>query len=115
MVGPDRPGDRHRGAGRQAGATFVAATTTALAHVEPDRAGVASGVVNTFHELGGVASIAAGSIAPGAATSGFVNGLVFLAITAAAVATIAAVLVPGERRRPPHALNASDAVASDGW
>jgi EmrB/QacA subfamily drug resistance transporter len=88
-----------------AGATFVAATTTALAHVEPERAGVASGAVNTFHEIGGaagvaaVSSIAAGSLAPGAATGGFLDALVFVAITAAAAAAIAAVLVPGGR--PP--------------
>ncbi|MET7400002.1 MFS transporter, partial [Dactylosporangium sp. NPDC005572] len=88
-----------------AGATFVAATTTALAHVAPDRAGVASGVVNTFHELGGafgiaaVSSIAAGSLAPGAGGGGFVGALVFAAVTAIAAAALALVVVPGGR--PP--------------
>jgi AcrR family transcriptional regulator len=35
-------------------AAFIAATTTALAHVEPRDAGVASGLVNTGHRLAGV-------------------------------------------------------------
>lgn len=34
------------------GATFVAATTTALARVEHHEARVTSGTVNTFHEFG---------------------------------------------------------------
>ncbi|MFF5233606.1 MFS transporter [Dactylosporangium sp. NPDC000521] len=88
------------------GATFVTATTTALAHVDPHRAGVASGVLNTFHELGaavGVAatsSIAAGSlVATGATTAGFTHGLTAGAIVAVVAAAAAAVLVPAGK--PP--------------
>lgn len=88
------------------GATFVTATTTALAHVDPDRAGVASGVLNTFHELGGavgvaaMSSLAAGSLlATGATSGGFTRGLTAGAIVAVATAAAAAVLVPAGK--PP--------------
>ncbi|WOT40300.1 TSUP family transporter [Streptomyces coeruleorubidus] len=40
------------------GAVFVTATTTALAMVEHREAGLASGVVNTFHEVGGSIDVA---------------------------------------------------------
>lgn len=41
------------------GATLVAATTTALARVAHHDAGITSGVVNTFHELGAALGVAA--------------------------------------------------------
>jgi EmrB/QacA subfamily drug resistance transporter len=91
------------------GPVFVAATTTTLANVPADEAGVASGVVNTFHELGGsigvavVSTIAAASIS-GAATTGvrgFSNGYLACAVAAGAAALIALVLVPSGR---PHAV-----------
>ncbi len=85
------------------GPVFVAATTTTLANVPPDEAGVASGVVNTFHELGGsigvalVSTIAAASISSAAVTGtdGFTNGYLACAVIAGAAALIALALVPG--------------------
>jgi EmrB/QacA subfamily drug resistance transporter len=88
------------------GPVFVAATTTTLANVPPDEAGVASGVVNTFHELGGsigvalVSTVAAASIA-GSGTSGFTSGYVVCAIVAAVAAAVALALVPAGK---PHAV-----------
>jgi EmrB/QacA subfamily drug resistance transporter len=90
------------------GPVFVAATTTTLANVPPEEAGVASGVVNTFHELGGsigvavVSTIAAASISSTAATgsattSGFTNGYLACAVIAGAAAVVAVALVPGGR------------------
>jgi EmrB/QacA subfamily drug resistance transporter len=91
------------------GPVFVAATTTTLANVPPDEAGVASGVVNTFHELGGsigvalVSTVAAASISSSATsdTSGFTNGYLACAVVAAAAALVALRLVPGGK---PHAV-----------
>ena len=40
------------------GATLVTATTTALAHVQPEEAGVRSGLVSTFHDLGSALGVA---------------------------------------------------------
>ena len=40
------------------GAALVAATTTALADTPPAEAGLRSGVVNTFHELGSALGVA---------------------------------------------------------
>jgi EmrB/QacA subfamily drug resistance transporter len=88
------------------GPVFVAATTTTLANVPPDEAGVASGVVNTFHELGGsigvalVSTVAAASIS-GTGTSGFTNGYLACAVVAAVAAVVAVGLVPGGK---PHAV-----------
>jgi hypothetical protein len=90
------------------GPVFVVATSTALANVPPDEAGVASGVVNTFHELGGgigvavVSTIAAASIAGAGAVadpSGFAGGYLACAVVAGVTAVIAGALVPGGR--PP--------------
>lgn len=91
------------------GPVFVAATTTTLANVPPDEAGVASGVVNTFHELGGsigvalVSTVAAASISNSATsdTSGFTNGYLVCAVVAAVAALVALGLVPGGK---PHAV-----------
>jgi EmrB/QacA subfamily drug resistance transporter len=88
------------------GPVFVAATTTTLANVPRDEAGVASGVVNTFHELGGsigvalVSTVAAASIS-GSGTSGFTSGYVVCAVVAAVAAVVALGLVPGGK---PHAV-----------
>jgi EmrB/QacA subfamily drug resistance transporter len=91
------------------GPVFVAATTTTLANVPPDEAGVASGVVNTFHELGGsigvalVSTVAAASISSSATsdTSGFTNGYLACAVVAAVAALVALGIVPGGK---PHAV-----------
>jgi MFS family permease len=88
------------------GPVFVTATSTTLANVPPDEAGVASGVVNTFHELGGsigvavVSTIAAASITAAGAvadTGGFTGGYLACAVVAAVAALIAGALVPSGR------------------
>lgn len=91
------------------GPVFVAATTTTLANVPAAEAGVASGVVNTFHELGGsvgvalVSTLAAASIAGSATgnTSGFTNGYLACAVVAVVAAVVALGLVPAGK---PHAV-----------
>jgi EmrB/QacA subfamily drug resistance transporter len=86
------------------GPAFVTATTTALGNVPHDEAGVASGVVNTFHELGGAigvavaSTVAASSIAGGpSGVDGFSDAFIVCAIAAAAVSIAALVVVPGGR------------------
>ncbi|HEU4544396.1 MAG TPA: MFS transporter [Jiangellaceae bacterium] len=87
------------------GATFVAATTTALSDVQHHEAGVTSGVINTFHEIGGAVGVAAISTIAAAsltaqgtvATTGFTNAFAFSAITAAVAALAALVVVPAGR------------------
>jgi MFS family permease len=81
------------------GAVFVTATTTALAMVEHREAGLASGVVNTFHEVGGsigvavVSTIAASGFEQGA-VGGFADAFTVCAVAAAAGAVVALGLVP---------------------
>jgi sugar phosphate permease len=81
------------------GAVFVTATTTALAMVEHHEAGLASGVVNTFHEVGGsigvavVSTVAAAGFEQGSA-AGFGDAFTVCAVAAAASAAVALGLVP---------------------
>ncbi|WLQ34798.1 MFS transporter [Streptomyces castrisilvae] len=83
------------------GAVFVTATTTALGMVAHEEAGLASGVVNTFHEVGGsvgvavVSTVAAAGIegAPGT-SAGFGDAFLVCAVAAAGCAALSAVLVP---------------------
>lgn len=88
------------------GAVFVSATTTAMAHVGPHETGVVSGLINTFHELGGamgaasLSAIAAASLAAPQVAAGFVDALVFSAIAAGATALLALIVVPGGRPAP---------------
>lgn len=87
------------------GPAFVTATTTTMANIPPGETGVASGVINTFHELGGsigvavVSTVAASSLVPGAAAGigGFVAGLMLCAVVAGVAAIVALVLVPPGR------------------
>jgi hypothetical protein len=88
------------------GATLVAVFTTALARVDGRAAGVVSGIVNTFHELGSavgvavVSSLAAASLgtaAPG--LGGFTRAFAVLAAVAVAAAVLAALIVPAGK--PP--------------
>jgi EmrB/QacA subfamily drug resistance transporter len=82
------------------GPVFVTATTTTLANVPHGDAGVASGVVNTFHELGGsigvavVSTVAATSIASSSDIGGFADAYLVCGIAAAVAALVAVVLVP---------------------
>lgn len=84
------------------GAVFVAASTTALANVAPQEAGLASGLLSTFHEFGAalgvavVSSIAAASIA-GTSSAGFTRGFTFAAVTAAVAAVLALLVVPATK------------------
>ncbi|CAM5303553.1 DHA2 family efflux MFS transporter permease subunit OS=Streptomyces alboniger OX=132473 GN=CP975_01540 PE=4 SV=1 [Streptomyces alboniger] len=84
------------------GAVFVTATTTALALVVPEESGLASGVVNTFHEVGGsigvavLSTVAASGIEHGAA-DGFTDAFTLSAVAAAASALVSLVLVPNTK------------------
>ncbi|MFJ3795429.1 MFS transporter [Streptomyces sp. NPDC090088] len=92
------------------GAVFVTATTTALAMVADEEAGLASGVVNTFHEVGGsigvavMSTVAAAGIEHGA-VGGFTDAFTLGAVAAAATALVAVALVPRGKPRTtggPH-------------
>ncbi|WRZ87174.1 MFS transporter [Streptomyces sp. NBC_01022] len=83
------------------GAVFVTATTTALGMVAHEEAGLASGVVNTFHEVGGsigvavVSTVAATGIGGAAGTvTGFADAFLVCAVAAGCCAAVSAVLVP---------------------
>ncbi|MFI7044311.1 MFS transporter [Streptosporangium sandarakinum] len=86
------------------GAMFVVASATALGQVAPHEAGVASGIVSTFHEFGAsigaavMSSAAAASLA-GTTLSGFTRGFTVAAVAAAVGLVIAAVLTPGRPGR----------------
>jgi EmrB/QacA subfamily drug resistance transporter len=88
------------------GPVFVTATTTTLANVPHSEAGVASGVVNTFHELGGsigvavVSTVAAASIASTSDIGGFADAYLVCGIAAAVAALVAVGLVPAGRPQP---------------
>ncbi|TDO51083.1 EmrB/QacA subfamily drug resistance transporter [Kribbella sp. VKM Ac-2571] len=90
------------------GPVFVTATTTTLANVPAAESGVASGVVNTFHELGGsigvavVSTIAAASLSSAGTPDigGFTDAYLASAIAAAGAALVALVLVPAGKPQP---------------
>ncbi|MET9565783.1 MFS transporter [Streptomyces tauricus] len=88
------------------GGLFVVASATALASVAPHEAGVASGIVSTFHEFGAsagaaaVSSAAATSIATRAGTqsaTGFDDAFVVAAGLAAVSAVIVWWLIPAKQ------------------
>jgi MFS family permease len=83
------------------GLTFVAVSVTAMSEIQADRAGLASGLMTTAHELGaafGVAiftAFALGSAATGTAfTDGYGRGALASALIAAALALIAVLAIP---------------------
>jgi MFS family permease len=94
------------------GAVFVTATTTALGLIAPHEAGLASGIVNTFHEVGGsigvalVSTLAATSIqGPSGTTTGFTAAFTLCTALATAAALAAPALVPRGKPRTtggPH-------------
>ncbi|ATL32055.1 DHA2 family efflux MFS transporter permease subunit [Streptomyces formicae] len=93
------------------GAVFVAATTTALGFIAPEEAGIASGLVNTFHEVGGsvgvavVSTVAATGIANGSSAA-FGDAFTVCATAAAVSAAAVLVIVPRGTARitgGPHA------------
>ncbi|WP_018653844.1 MFS transporter [Actinomadura flavalba] len=79
------------------GALFVVASATALGQVAPHEAGIASGIVSTFHEFGAafgaavVSSVAAASLT-GTTLRGFTQGFAVAAVAAAVGAVVAFVL-----------------------
>jgi MFS family permease len=101
--------------GAGAGTVFVVASATTLGQIEPQEAGLASGILSTFHEFGAslgaavVSSVAAASIA-GASDEGFVRGFTTAAAVAAAAAVVAFLLIPGRRPLPA----ASEPEPTDG-
>ncbi|UYM06780.1 DHA2 family efflux MFS transporter permease subunit [Solicola gregarius] len=81
------------------GPVFVTATTTAMGYVRSDESGLASGLINTSHELGGAFGVAVLSTiaAPALATpavGAFRDAYVACTIAAAVAAAAAVVLVP---------------------
>ncbi|WP_318208384.1 MFS transporter [Streptomyces sp. SJL17-1] len=88
------------------GAVFVTATTTALGLIAPHEAGLASGIVNTFHELGGSIGVALVSTlalttttAPTPTPTGLTTAYTLCTVTAAAAALASPLLIPSGR---PH-------------
>lgn len=90
------------------GAVFVIASATGLGQVAPHEAGIASGIVSTFHEFGAsigaavISSVAAASLA-GTTLSGFTSGFTVAAVAAAAGAVVAALVTPGRAGRQGQA------------
>jgi EmrB/QacA subfamily drug resistance transporter len=84
------------------GTAFVASSTTTFAQIDHREAGLASGILSTFHEFGAslgvavVSSVAAASLA-GTVSTGFARGFTFAAITAAVAAVLALIVVPACR------------------
>jgi EmrB/QacA subfamily drug resistance transporter len=82
------------------GAGFVVATTTAMAHVDQAQAGLASGLLNTGHELGAslgvavVSTVASASIGGGPLHGPPVGGFDRAFLACAVVAALAALTVP---------------------
>lgn len=94
------------------GPVFVAASASALAHVEHSEAGLASGVVNTFRELGAAigaavaSTVAAAGLADVPSIDGFTTAFTVFAVAAAAAAVVSLWLVPPGKPRMtggPHA------------
>jgi EmrB/QacA subfamily drug resistance transporter len=92
------------------GAGFVVATTTAMAHVDHDQAGLTSGLLNTGHELGAslgvavvstiaAASVTGDSLAGRPPVGGFDQAFLAGAVVAAVAAAVAPWLLPPGRPR----------------
>jgi EmrB/QacA subfamily drug resistance transporter len=82
------------------GLAFVTVTVTAMAEVEGDRAGLASGLMTTAHEIGGALGVAVFSAIAVGATSfaeGYGAGSLAGAIIAAALALVSLLSVPSLR------------------
>lgn len=88
------------------GALFVVASATALGQVEAHEAGVASGLLSTFHEFGAsigvatVSSIAAVSLAAGAGDTGYQQAFGFAAVAALVAAGVSALAIPRQPSTP---------------
>lgn len=91
------------------GALFVVASATALGQVDPREAGVAAGIVSTFHEFG--ASLGAAAISSMAAASligdtltGFTDGFTGAAVVALVAAVVAALLTAPTKVEEPESV-----------
>jgi EmrB/QacA subfamily drug resistance transporter len=88
------------------GFTFVSISVTAMSDVDDDRAGLASGLITTAHDLGAAAGVSifsavafgAQAAGPASLASGYGRGTVAGAAIAAALALVAVIAVP--RIRP---------------
>ncbi|WP_022883689.1 MFS transporter [Glaciibacter superstes] len=84
------------------GTLFIVASATALGQVAPEEAGIASGLLSTFHEFGAsigvatVSSIAALSLA-GGGNAGFQQAFLVAAIAAIVAAIISSIMIPAKR------------------
>lgn len=82
------------------GTLFVVAAATALGNVAPHEAGIASGVLSTFHEFGAslgvalVSSVAAASLAT-QTTYGYASAFTVAAVAALVSAAVAGIAIPG--------------------
>ncbi|WP_277211650.1 MFS transporter [Isoptericola croceus] len=82
------------------GALFVVASATALGRIGPEEAGIASGLLSTFHEFGAsigvatVSSLAAVSLVAGGGDAGFQQAFGFAATAAIVAAAISLVAIP---------------------
>ena len=92
------------------GPAFVVATTTTLANVDHHEAGLASAVINTFHELGGAIGVAVLSTVAAASTAhtatsidGFTDAFTVSAVAAAIAGGISFRLVPPGKPAVAHA------------
>jgi fucose permease len=100
------PGYLVLGAG--VGLVFVAVSVTAMADISHERAGLASGLMTTAHELGAALGVAVlSAVAAGAASAagpsfaqGYENGFLVSAGIAAALAVFVAAAVPVVRPAP---------------
>jgi EmrB/QacA subfamily drug resistance transporter len=87
------------------GAVFVVASATALGQVGPSEAGIASGIVSTFHEFGAslgaavTSSIAAASLA-GTSPAGASRAFTAAAVVAAVTALVTLAVAPGRQMTP---------------
>jgi len=105
--------------GAGVGIVFVVASATALGQIEPQEAGLASGILSTFHEFGAslgaavVSSMAAASIA-GATYDGFERGFTTGAVVAAGAAVVAFMLIPGRQTLPAAGEPGSGAESAEG-
>jgi EmrB/QacA subfamily drug resistance transporter len=91
------------------GLAFVASSVTAMSEIDADRAGVASGLMTTAHELGGAfgvaifSTVALGAGSTGAAlVNGYGDGALAGALIAAVLALVALVAVPTFRPAAAH-------------
>jgi EmrB/QacA subfamily drug resistance transporter len=87
------------------GLTFATITVTAMSEIKPERAGLASGLMTTGHELGaalGAAIISSVAFAQGAGgfVTGYGHGAIASAIIAASLALASLLLIPAIRAAP---------------